>query len=608
MTENKQSSNLDRWLKKNINLGSKGAAAENSKTPKKGGKSKFFRFGSKTRKNQKHLKVLFLGGLNEIGGKNMMALEYDNDIMVIDMGLQFPEAEMLGVDYVVPDSSYLEQNVNKIRGVVITHAHLDHIGAISYLAPRLNNPPFFGTKLSMGFVENQLKEHKLHKKVNTNVVEPKQVFKLGVFKITLFRVNHSIPDAVGAIVETPDGVVVHTGDFKFDFTPADGIMADLDVIESLGNKNVTLMMSDSTNSMKAGKTISEKIVGESLDEVVRDAKGRLIIATFSSLIGRMQQILDAAKKYDREVFLSGRSMVQNFKIATRLGFLKYPKGMVSELKRAKKRAHSKKALILSTGSQGESLAALTRMSLNQHPDLKITKEDTICFSSSPIPGNEEALMIVMNALSKTGANIITNKHLDVHTSGHGYSEELSMMLSMVKPKYFVPVHGQYYHRKIHGDIAIGAGVKPANVFLLENGSVLNVRNGHIEVAKKKLPDNYIMVDNQTNILCGVGHNLVAERNAMSKNGVIIMHTVIDKRTKKLISMDVQSHGFIFMRITKKVLKELVDETKREYNLQYQKKRIKNVEMVQDLIKSIADRQILTRLQRKPHVIPVVTMV
>ncbi len=608
MTDKKQSSNLDRWLKKNISQGSKSAAAENSKTPKKGGKSKFFRFGSKSRQNKKHLKILFLGGLNEIGGKNMMALEYDNDIMVIDMGLQFPEAEMLGIDYVVPDASYLEQNVNKIRGVVITHGHLDHIGAISYLAPKLNNPPFFGTKLSMGFVESKLKEYKLHKKVNTNVIEPKQVFKLGVFKVTLFRVNHSIPDSTGVIIETPDGLVVHTGDFKFDFTPADGIMADLDVIESLGNKNVTLMMSDSTNSMKSGKTISEKIVGDSLDDIVREANGRLIIATFSSLIGRMQQILNAAKKYDREVFLSGRSMVQNFKIATKLGFLNYPKGMVSELKKAKKRAYSKKALILSTGSQGESLAALTRMALNSHPDVKITKDDTVCFSSSPIPGNEEALMIVMNALSKTGANIITNKHLDVHTSGHGYSEELSMMLSMVKPKYFVPVHGQYYHRKVHGDIAIGTGVKPNHVFLLENGNILNIRNGTAEVAKKKLPDNYVMVDNQTNMLCGVAHNVVATRNAMSKNGVIILHAIIDKKTKKLVSMDVQSHGFIFMRITKKVLQELLDETKVQYNLQYKKKRIQNTEMVELLIKNIADRQILNRLQRKPVVIPVVTMV
>lgn len=608
MTDQKKSSNLDRWLKRNINHSSDMPAAESKKAPSKGRKSKFFRFGSKSRQNKKHLKVMFFGGLNEIGGKNMMALEYENDIMIIDMGLQFPEDDMLGVDYVVPDSSYLEQNLSKIRGVVITHAHLDHIGAVSYLAPKLNNPPFFGSKLSMGFVESQLKERKLHKKVNTNVVEPKQMFKLGIFKVTLFRVNHSIPDATGVIIETPDGLIVHTGDFKFDFTPADGIMADLDVIESLGNKNVTLMMSDSTNAAKAGKTMSEKIVGESIDEVVRNADGRLIIATFSSLIGRMQQILNAAKKYDREVFLSGRSMVQNFKIATKLGFLNYPKGMVSELKKAKNRANSKKALILSTGSQGESLAALTRMALNEHPDLKVNKSDTICFSSSPIPGNEEALMAVMNALSKTGAHIITNKHLDVHTSGHGYAEELAMMLTMVKPKYFVPVHGQYYHRKIHGEIAEGCGVKKDHVFLLENGSVLNIRNGKAEVSKKKLPDNYTMVDNQTHMLCGVSNDIVSERQAMSLNGVIIMHTIVDKKSKKLISMDVQSHGFIFMKLTKKVLKELLDETKREYNLQFKKKRIKDMQMVETFIKNIADRQILNRLQRRPLVIPVVTMV
>ena len=608
MTDKEKSSNLDRWLKKNVNHSSDMPAANKSKPQKKGQKSKFFRFGSKSRKNKTHLKVLFLGGLNEIGGKNMMALEYGNDIIVIDMGLQFPEDDMLGVDYVVPDASYLEQNVNKIRGIVITHAHLDHIGAISYLAPRLNNPPIFGTKLSMGFVGSQLKERKLHNKVNTNVIEPKQMFKLGAFKLTLFRVNHSIPDATGVIIETPDGLIVHTGDFKFDFTPADGIMADLDVIESLGKKKVVLMMSDSTNAGKQGKTISEKIVGESIDEVVRNAQGRLVIATFSSLIGRMQQILDAAKKYDREVFLSGRSMVQNFKIATRLGFLKYPKGMVCELKKAKKRANSKKALILSTGSQGESLAALTRMALNAHPDLKITPNDTICFSSSPIPGNEQGLMVVMNALSKTGAKIITNKHLDVHTSGHGYAEELAMMLTMIKPKYFVPVHGQYYHRKLHGEIAESCGVRKDHIFLLENGSIVNVRNGQAEISKKKLPDNFTMVDNQTHSLCGVANKIVSERQSMSLNGVIIMHTVIDKKTKKLISMDVQSHGFIFMRLTKKVLKEFLDECKIQYNLQHKKKQLKNIESIEILIKNIADRQILNRIQRRPLVIPVITMV
>ena len=608
MTDKEKSSNLDRWLKKNVNHSSDMPAANNPKAQNKGQKTKFFRFGSKSRKNQTHLKVLFLGGLNEIGGKNMMALEYGNDIIVIDMGLQFPEDDMLGVDYVVPDASYLERNVNKIRGIVITHAHLDHIGAISYLAPKLNNPPIFGTKLSMGFVGSQLKERKLHNKINTNVIEPKQMFKLGAFKLTLFRVNHSIPDATGVIIETPDGLIVHTGDFKFDFTPADGIIADLDVIESLGKKKVILMMSDSTNAGKQGRTISEKIVGESIDEVVRNAKGRLVIATFSSLIGRMQQVLDAAQKYDREVFLSGRSMLQNFKIATRLGFLKYPKGMVCDLKKAKKRANSKKALILSTGSQGESLAALTRMALNAHPDLKVTPNDTICFSSSPIPGNEQGLMVVMNALSKTGAKIITNKHLDVHTSGHGYAEELAMMLTMIKPKYFVPVHGQYYHRKLHGEIAENCGVKKDHIFLLENGSIVNVRNGQAEVSKKKLPDNYTMVDNQTYSLCGVANKIVSERQSMSLNGVILMHAVIDKKTKKLISMDVQSHGFIFMRLTKKVLKEFLDECKVQYNLQHKKKQLKNNESIEILIKNIADRQILNRIQRRPLVIPVITVV
>ncbi|MBT6143261.1 ribonuclease J [bacterium] len=608
MDKKPKTSNLDRWLTRNVNRSANLPKQEANNAKKNGDKKPFFRLGSKSRKNTKHLKLLFLGGLNEIGGKNMMALEYGNDIIVIDMGLSFPEQDMLGVDYIAPDSSYLEQNVDKIRGVIITHGHLDHIGAINYIAPRLNNPDFYGTKLTMGFVKAVTSEYKVDKKIRCHEIKPRQLFQLGVFKIKLFRVNHSIPDAVGVIIETPDGLVVHTGDFKFDMTPADGIMADIDVMEALGKKKVTVMLSDSTNSGKAGKCISEKKVGESIDELVRDAKGRIVIATFSSLIGRMQQILDAAKKYDRKVFLSGRSMVRNFEVAEKLGFLKFPKGMVRELRRAKKQADAKNALILSTGSQGETMAALTRMAMNQHAQLKLHKNDTIVFSSSAIPGNEGALMAVMNELAKKGVNIITNKHMDVHTSGHGYAEELQMMLNLIKPKYFVPVHGQFYHRKTHGHLAEECGVKKENIFLLENGNILNVSNQTADVSKKMLSDNYTMVDNQTNTICDVSSHIVSERQAMSLNGAIVMHAVVDKKTKKLISMEVQSHGFIFMKQTKKVLNDLMEETKRSYNTQYKKRQIKDGASVEMLIKSIADRTVLNKLQRRPLIMPVVTMI
>lgn len=595
MTDKKQVSPLDKWLQKNVTH-TKDKAAPTEK--------KFSFRGRKSSKNK--LKIIPLGGLNEVG-KNMMLLEYGEDMIVIDMGLLFPEEDMLGVDYIVPDITYLQKNQHKLRGILITHGHLDHIGAISYLAPKLKNPVFYGLKLTMGMVARKISEFKrLKTHVKTVDVKPRQTFRLGAFKITFFRVNHSIPDAAGIIIETPEGFVVHTGDFKFDETPADGLMADTEIMEHMGTKDVLALLSDSTNSTKPGLTVSEKVVGEALDEIISNTEGRLIIASFASLIGRMQQIIDSAKKNNRKIFISGRSMVENIKLANKLGYIKYPQGLVRELRRDKKNeSHNKDALILTTGSQGESLAALTRMAMKQHPHLKITKNDTIVYSSSPIIGNERAITAVINELTRIGAKVITNKHMDIHTTGHGHQEDLKRMIKLIKPKYFIPVHGEYYMRAAHRDLAIGCGIPESNIFLADNGNIIEVENKKMSISKKSLPDKYVLVDSQTMTLSGIANHIVSERQAMSLNGVVIITANINKKTKELISAKTESHGFIFMRSTQKVLEEITRDSIEAYNkLQKKQKSKLSIKQAEKDFKSVIDRNFLKRIERRPLVVPI----
>lgn len=553
------------------------------------------------------LKLVFLGGLDEIG-KNMMLLEYGNDIIALDMGLKFPEEDMLGVDYIVPDTNYLERNLNKLRGILITHGHLDHIGAITYLTPKLKNPTFYSLKLTNGLIGKHLKEHKMEKMAKLVNVQPKETFKLGVFKVTYFRVNHSIPDSCGIAIETPEGLIVHTGDFKFDFTPSDGVMADMDYLKQLGEKKVLLLMSDSTNSTKEGHTMSEKVVGDELDKIIKSAPDRLIISCFSSVIGRMQQIIDSAKATNKKIFISGRSLVNNVKIATQLGYLKYPQGMIVELKRNSKGAQAKNALILTTGSQGESLSGLTRMAMDEHNQIKLTSKDTVVYSSSPIIGNERAINAVINILVRKVANVITNKHMDIHTSGHGNIEDLKMMLNFIKPKFFVPVHGEYYHRFYHKKLAVEEGILPENVFLLENGKVLELSKGKAFVAKKSVPTNYIMVDNQAPKLCGIAMNIVSERQAMSLNGMILINVILESKRPVLKSLSVSSNGFIYMRETQKVLKDVEEESKKLLNIHLKNNKRVNKGELEAFLKSTLDRVVTKNLQRRPLVIPNVLFV
>jgi len=556
-------------------------------------------------KGPKKLRIIPLGGLNEVG-KNMMAIEYGNDIVVIDMGLQFPEEDMLGVDYIVPDISYLEKNQHKLRGILITHAHLDHIGAIPYLAPKLQNPSFYGLKFTMGMIKQKIKEHSAAKASKLITVQSKQKIKLGVFTVTFFRVNHSIPDSCGIVIDTPEGKIVHTGDFKFDFTPADGVMADMDFLEQLGSQNVLALCADSTNATKPGHTLSEQVVGETLDDIIKNTSGRLIIASFASLIGRMQQIIDSAKRNNRQVFVTGRSMIQNIKMATQLGYLKYPQGLVKDLKKNTEEAQKSNALIITTGSQGESLAALTRMAMNIHPSVKINKHDTVIYSSSPIIGNERAIVAVVNEITRKGANIINHKIMDVHTTGHGQQEDLKMMINKVKPKYFVPIHGEYFMRHTHTKLAQECGIKPENCIIADNGNVLEAYKGILHLTKEEVPNGYILLDNQNRGLSNIASHIMSERQAMSLNGVITPIIVIHKKTKKVLKVYTESHGFIFMKQTKKVITNINQEARKAFdNYSKNKKGKIDFNKATVYIKSQLDRVITRQLERRPLINPII---
>ncbi len=551
-----------------------------------------------------HEKVRFipLGGLNEVG-KNMMAIEYGNDIVIIDMGLQFPDEDMLGVDYIVPDITYLKDNMHKIRGTLITHAHLDHIGGIAFVAPQINSPAMFGLRLTMGLIKKQIDEHSAAKGLKLVTVEPKQKFKLGVFTIQFFRVNHSIPDSTGIIIETPEGLIVHTGDFKFDFTPADGLPMDMETLKWLGSQKVLALFSDSTNSMKPGHTLSEKVIGETLDEIIGQTKGRLIIASFSSLIGRMQQVLNAAMKYNKKVFISGRSMVDNIEIATKLGYLKYPKDLVKQLNRSKKEATHDNALILTTGSQGEAMSALTRMSLNEHKHVKINAKDTVIFSSNPIIGNEKGIIAVVNELCKKGANVISNQIMDVHTTGHGHQEDLKLMLDLVKPKYLIPVHGEYYMRKAHKDLAIeNKLVHENNVILAQNGSVIEAKNGIVQLSAETVPANYILVDNQSGDLSDIAYGILSERQAMAGNGVITINIPLNL-SNKIGKITVESNGFIYMKETKRILEDIRNNAKIFIDrfLVRNKNKLNKEQCINEL-KAQTYRLLSDKIERRPLVI------
>lgn len=487
------------------------------------------------------VKLIPLGGLGEVG-KNMTILEYKNDIMIIDCGLSFPNDEMFGIDLVIPDFSYLIKNKNKIKGMILTHGHEDHIGAIPYLLKEIN-VPIYGTRLALGLIENKLKEHGIKGKLNT--IHAGESLKIGEFKIETIRTTHSIADCICLAIETPAGYIFHTGDFKIDYTPIDGEPIDFQRFAEIGKRGVLLMLGDSTNAERRGYTPSEKTVGVALENIFRVAESRILIATFSSNVHRVQRIVDTAVMFGRKVAISGRSMVNVVNISIELGYLKIPENVLVDINKTKN-IPDKELVIITTGSQGEPMSALARMASSDHKAVQIKKGDIVILSSSPVPGNEKTVSNVVNKLFEKGADVIYSDIADIHVTGHACAEELKLVHSLLKPKYFMPVHGEYRHLRAHALLAENIGKPRENIFILKNGQVLSMTKDKVIMTKEEIPASAVLVDGLG--VGDVGNIVLRDRKLLSESGLIIVVAAIDKSSGMICAgPDIISRGFVYVR-------------------------------------------------------------
>ncbi|MEG0641933.1 MAG: ribonuclease J [Clostridium sp.] len=498
------------------------------------------------------VKVISLGGLNEIG-KNITVIETKNEIVVVDCGLMFPDEEMYGVDIVIPDVTYLLKNRAKVKGIMLTHGHEDHIGALPYILKQIN-VPVYGTRLTIGMVETKLKEHGLLSTTTLNVVSPRDIISFEELSVEFIRNNHSIPDACSLAINTPEGVILHTGDFKIDYTPINGDVMDLARYAELGKKGILLLMADSTNVERPGSTVSEKVVGESFVGVFTEATGRIIVASFASNVHRIQQILDAACKYRRKVAVSGRSIENIVEVAKNLGYLQAPEELFISIDDIGKYPKNK-IVIITTGSQGEPMSALARMSNSEHRKVEIIEGDSIVISASPIPGNEKSISRVINQLFKKGANVIYESIAHVHVSGHAFQEELKLIHSLTKPKFFMPVHGEYRHLKQHSNLAQKMGMKKSDIFILEVGQTLEITRDSARM-NGTVSSGQVLVDGLG--VGDVGNIVLRDRKHLSQDGILTVVVTIDRQTGKIMAgPDIISRGFVYVRESE----HLMDEAK-----------------------------------------------
>ena len=508
-------------------------------------------------KNEKaKVKIIPLGGINEIG-KNITVIEYKNDMVVIDCGLKFPEEDMFGIDLVIPDISYLIKNKDKIRGVFLTHGHEDHIGALPYVLKQLN-VPIYGTKLTLGIVETKLKEHGLLSTTELVRVKPRDVIKLNSVSVEFIKTNHSIADSVAIAIHTPLGVVLHTGDFKIDYTPIDGEPMDFARFAEIGKRGVLAMMADSTNVEKPGYTMSERVVGESFERLFLKSKGRIIVATFASNVHRIQQIIDAASMHGRKVAVSGRSMENIVAVAAELGYLEFEKDILVGIDQINKYTNDK-IVIITTGSQGEPMSALSRMASSEHRKVTIVEGDTVIISATPIPGNEKLVSKVINQLFQKGAEVIYKSLAEIHVSGHACQEELKLMQCLVKPKYFIPVHGEYRHLKQHGELAISLGMPEENIIIPENGGVIEVNRSGIR-KNGSVNSGQIFVDGLG--VGDVGNIVLRDRKHLSQDGILTVVVTISKENNSVIAgPDIISRGFVYVRESEGLMDEAKERVK-----------------------------------------------
>ena len=548
--------------------------------------------------NNGKLQIIPLGGLGEIG-KNMTVIRYQDNILVVDAGLMFPEDDMLGVDLVIPDLTYLIENKDKIKAIVLTHGHEDHIGALPYVLKEID-VPVYGTPLTLGILEGRLKENGVSSS-KLKKVEAGHKLRVSCFNLEFLRVNHSIADSVAIAIHTPVGTIVHTGDFKIDQTPVDGQITDFNRFSELGDKGVLVMLADSTNAERPGYTLSEKTVGATFDEVFRTASNRVIIATFSSNVHRIQQVVDSACKYKRKVAVIGRSMVNVVSIAIELGYLKVPDGVLIDIEESSRYPDSK-IVIITTGSQGEPMSALTRMAMSDHKKINIVPTDTVIISATPIPGNEKLVARTVDLLYRLGAEVIYDRSFGVHVSGHASQEELKMMHNLVRPKFFIPVHGEYRHLIKHKKLAVEMGMPKENIFVAENGSVIEIspEKGAITgkvTAGKVLVDGLGVGD--------VGNIVLRDRRQLSQDGILIVVVTIDKQNASVVAgPDIVSRGFVYIREAE----QLMDEAKDKVQLALEKcqeNQISEWSAIKSAVRDSLGRFLYERTRRRPMILPII---
>lgn len=551
-------------------------------------------------KNEKaKVKIIPLGGVNEIG-KNLTAIEYKNDIVVIDCGLKFPDEDMFGIDLVIPDITYLIKNKEKVSGIFLTHGHEDHIGALPYVLKQLN-VPVYGTKLTLGIVETKLKEHGLLSSTELIRVKPRDVIRLNSVSVEFIKTNHSIADSVAIAVHTPLGVVLHTGDFKIDYTPIDGELMDFARFAELGKKGVLVMMADSTNVEKQGYTKSERIVGESLTRIFGKTKGRIIIATFASNIHRIQQIIDAATVYGRKVAVSGRSMENIINVAIELGYIEVAENTLVPIDAINK-YNNDKIVIITTGSQGEPMSALSRMASAEHKKVNIVEGDTIIISATPIPGNEKLVSKIVNQLFKKGAEVIYGSSENIHVSGHACQEELKLMQTLIKPKNFIPVHGEYRHLKQHGELAIKLGLNPKNVVIPEVGNVIEVNRSGIRKSGTVI-SGQIFVDGLG--VGDVGNIVLRDRKHLSQDGILTVVVTLSKDNKTIVAgPDIISRGFVYVRESEGLIDE-AREIVRNTLLECEEKNITDWATLKSNVRDELRSYLYEKTKRKPMILPII---
>ncbi len=553
------------------------------------------------------LKVIVIGGLEEVG-RNMTLLEYENDIILIDMGLQFPEEDMPGIDYIIPNISYLKGKEKNIRGIIITHGHYDHIGGIPHLVPRLGNPTIYGTQLTLAIIKKRQEDYK-SAKLNLATVKEDDVLTLGKFKIEFIHVNHNIPDSVAVVVHTPVGAVIHTGDWKFDYTPVDERPADFAKIAQIGRQGVLALMSDSTNAPEEGHQISEQEIGKNLKTLIEKAPGRIIIGTFSSLLSRVEQIIRIAEEMGKKVAVDGFSMKTNVEIMKVLGYLKVKQGTLIDI--ADVHNHPpEKVIIVCTGAQGEERAVLMRIANEEHRFVRIEPKDTVVFSSSVVPGNERTIQRLKDTLYRKGADVVHYKMMDIHAGGHAKAEDIKLMIRLVNPKYFIPIEGSHSHLRLNAKVAESIGFDPKNIFVADNGQVMEFQSMGKELSgtvgrltPQHVPSDYVMVDG-----LGVGdvsQVVLRDRKMMAEDGMIVIIATIDAKTGYLIgSPDIISRGFVYMRESKELIEQVRAKVKKLISDRDPKSAADNV-FIKNKIRDNIGQFLFTKTERRPMVLPVI---